>query len=122
MEELGPHRFQWVLVLQAFPVGPHRALPQCRFACCTRSETTRQADIRPAETMVWTREPHLFEWISLLQALGAGAHHALEQRLFSLHTSDEWPQYFQRSSGALLGQVVLPRGSPSIGDTGTRKQ
>lgn len=59
-----------------------------------------------------------FKWISVLQAFSAFACDALEQCRFCYHTPDERSQYFQRPSGALLGQVVLQRRSPHSGDTG----
>ncbi len=52
----------------------------------------------------------------------AYTHHALEQCRFAGHTPDERSQYFQCPSGALLGQVVLPRRSPHIGGAGQRKR
>ena len=59
-------------------------------------------------------EPRRSKWISILQAFAAFACDALEQWRFCYHTPEERSQYFQRPSGALLGQVVLQRRSPLL--------
>ena len=67
----------------------------------------QQMDIRGAEKIMEELEPCRFKRIPVLQASGARARYALEQCGFSRHTPDERAQYFQRPSGALLGEIVL---------------
>jgi len=118
MEELEPDRFHWIFVLQAFLFCTHYAMAQCRFGCRNLDQTNKKNDRRQLEKIMEEPERRRSKWISVLQAFVALACYALEQCRFGYHTPDERSQYFQRPSGALLGQVVLQRRFPHIGDMG----